>query len=427
MSIRGFWARAGDPVDRPNVLLPPNRTRAQAFAPYPAITGRKMRVRGLEQSVAGLPTGALAEEILTPGPGQIRALFNVGGSPATAWPDQVLARRALEDLDLFVTTEVEYSPTARLADYVVATKLALETPGTTQGTEAIKYFHFGYGFALPFANYTPAIVDPPAGADVIEDWQLYYRIGQRLSLDLSLVNLFGVPGGYLEAPTELIPLDMEREPTTDELLELMCRGSHVPLEEVKLHPHGHVFEHLMDLKVEPADPDNAARLDVGNPTALASLEPCRQPLEISADRPLMFVPRRENRVMNTYGQTVPGMMGTRTYNPAFVHPDDMADLGVGPGTLVEISSEHGAIVGVLEADQDLRRGVLSMSHGFGGNPGEPDDPRVTGANTNRLLASSAVYDPVTGQPAMGAVPVAVRPLPPSVAATADGQERVPAI
>ena len=73
-----------------------------------------MRVRNLEQTVAGMPTGALAEEILTPGPGQIRALFNVGGSPATAWPDQRLARRALEDLDLFVTTDVEYSPpTAR--------------------------------------------------------------------------------------------------------------------------------------------------------------------------------------------------------------------------------------------------------------------------------------------------------------------------
>src|SRR5262249_40654060 len=125
-SIRGFWARAGERIDRPNVPLPPNHPRPPARPPYPPATAPKSRGGGLEATVAGLPTGALAEEILTPGPGQIRALFNLGGSPATAWPDQHLARRALEDLELFVTTDVEYSPTARLADYVVATKLPLE-------------------------------------------------------------------------------------------------------------------------------------------------------------------------------------------------------------------------------------------------------------------------------------------------------------
>jgi anaerobic selenocysteine-containing dehydrogenase len=411
MSIRGFWARAGDRVEKPNVLLPPFDVRAEAFPPYPALIGRRTRVRGLESSVAGLPTAALAEEILTPGAGQIRALFNVGGSPATAWPDQRLACRALEDLELFVTTDVEYSPTARLADYVVATKLALETPGTTQGTEAIKYFHFGYGFALPYAKYTAAVVDPPSGADVIEDWQLYYRIARRLSLQLNLVNLYGVPGGYLESPTEVVPLDMEREPTTDELYELMCRGSRIPLDVVKRYPHGHVFEELLELKVAPPEAGNKSRLDVANPDALADLTACAQASAgPSPERPLLLVPRRENRVMNTYGQTVPGLMGGRTYNPAFMHPDDLADMSLGPGDIVEVNSEHDTIIGVLEADPDLRRGVLSMSHGFGGNPGEAEDPRVVGANTNRLLRNDFRFDRVTGQPLMGAVPVSVAPM-----------------
>jgi len=410
-SIRGFWARAGDRVEKPNVLLPPFDARAQAFSPYPALTGRQMRVRNLERSVAGLPTAALAEEILTPGAGQIRALFNIGGSPATAWPDQRLARRALEDLELFVTTDVEYSPTARLADYVVATKLALETPGTTQGTEAIKYFHFGYGFALPYAKYTPAVVDTPPGADVIDDWQLYYRLGQRLSLQLKLVSLYGVPGGYLEAPTDVVPLDMEREPTTDELLELMCRGSRVPLETVKRYPHGHVFEELMELKVAPADPDNATRLDVANPVVLTDLAACAHASSApSAERPYLLIPRRENRVMNSYGQTVPGLMGGRTYNPAFMHPDDIAELGLGAGDVVKLNSEHDTIIGILESDSDLRRGVLSMSHGFGGNPGEKEDPSTVGANTNRLLRSDVRFDPITGQPAMGAIPISVVPV-----------------
>jgi anaerobic selenocysteine-containing dehydrogenase len=393
-------------VDRPNVLLPPSRARAQAHAPYHSIVPRRrMRVRGLEQSAAGLPTGALAEEILTPGPGQIRALLNVGGGPAMAWPDQRLARRALEDLDLFVTTDVEYSPTAQLAHYVVATKMTLETPSVTQKIESIKYFHFGYGFREPYAQYAPAVVEPPAGSDLIEDWQLYYRVAQHLSLQLNWANVAGIPGAYLEAPIDIVPLDMEHEPTTDDLYELMCRGSNVPLDEVKRHPHGHVFAHLLDERVGPADADNTGRLDLGNASVLAELSSAPRP--VAADRPFLLVPRRDNRMINSTGRTVPGLMGNRPYNPAFLHPDDMAALGLSSGDTVEIRSDHDAVIGVAEADADLRPGVLSMSHGFGAGDADEEDPTETGANTNRLLRTDVDYDPVTGMPRMGAVPVAV--------------------
>ncbi|HZQ58111.1 MAG TPA: molybdopterin-dependent oxidoreductase, partial [Acidimicrobiales bacterium] len=363
-TVRGFWAREGDRVDKPNVLLPRNRARAQAHPPYHGAAGaRRMRVRGLEKSAAGLPTGALAEEILTPGPGQIRALFNVGGGPAMAWPDERLARRALEDLELFVTTDVEYSPTAQLADYVVATKMTLETPGVTQRIESIKYFHFGYGFSAPYAQYSPAVVDPPQGSDLIEDWQLYYRIAQHLSLPLNWVNVFGIPGAYMEAPVDVVPLDMEHEPTTDDLYELMCRGSNVPLAEVKQYPHGHVFEHLLDERVGPADAGSAGRLDIGNAVALAGLAaPVRA---IDGDKPFLLVPRRDNRMINSTGRTVPGLMGGRPYNPAFLHPDDLSALGLTPGDTVEIRSDGDVVTAVVEADADLRPGVLSISHGFG--------------------------------------------------------------
>ena len=112
--------------------------------------------------------------------------------------------------------------------------------------------------------------------------------------------------------------------------------------------------------------------------------------------------------MNTYGRTVPGMLGKRTYNPAFVNPQDLAELGLTPGDTVELSSEHDTIVGVVESDSDLRRGLVSMSHSFGGNPGEKEDPTVDGANTNRLLRNDSAYDRVTGQPVMGAVAVSMR-------------------
>jgi anaerobic selenocysteine-containing dehydrogenase len=411
MSVRGWWAREGDRIERPNVLMPPNHAQAQARAPYKAVGfGHKMRVRGLEQTNGGLPSAALAEEILLPGEGQIRALLNVGGSPMMAWPDQRRTAEALESLELFVTTDVEYSPTARMADYVVATKMTFETPSMTQVTEVIKYFHPGYGFRAPYAQYTPALVDPPAGSDLIEDWQLYYRVAQRLGLSLNVVNVFGRMGAHLEAPIQVVPLDMEHEPTTDDLYEIMCRGSHVPLDEVKKYSHGHVFEELLDCRVGPSDPECEDRLDVGNAAMLNELSEIRDraaTAEGNHDRPFLFVPRRENRVINSTGRTLPGLMKGRQYNPAFMHPDDLAGLGLVAGDLIEIRSAYDSITGIAEADADLRRGVVSMSHNFGGNPGENEDPHVDGANTNRLLRTDVEYDRYTGIPRMGALPVAV--------------------
>jgi anaerobic selenocysteine-containing dehydrogenase len=414
MSVRGWWAHEGDRIERPNVLMPPNHAKAQARRPYRALGfGQKMRVRGLEQTNGGLPTAALADEILLPGEGQIRALLNVGGSPMMAWPDQRKTHQALESLELLVTTDVEYSPTARMADYVVATKMTFETPSITQVTEVIKYFHPGYGFRAPYAQYTPALIDPPAGSDLIEDWQLYYRVAQRLGLSLNVVNVFGRMGAHLEAPIQVVPLDMEHEPTTDDLYEIMCRGSHVPLDEVKGYPHGHVFEALLDQRVGPSDADCDDRLDVGNADMLGELAEIRDralTAEVDTDRPFLFVPRRENRVINSTGRTLPGLMRGRSYNPAFMHPDDLSVLGIADGDLVEIRSEYDAITSVAGVDADLRRGVVSMSHNFGGNPGENEDPRIDGANTNRLLRTDVEYDRYTGQPRMGALPVAVVPV-----------------
>jgi anaerobic selenocysteine-containing dehydrogenase len=415
MSVRGWWACEGDRIERPNVLMPPNRAKAQARRPYRALGfGHKMRVRGLQQTNGGLPTAALADEILLPGEGQIRALLNVGGSPMMAWPDQRRTSEALRSLELLVTTDVEYSPTARMADYVVATKMTFETPSMTQVTEVIKYFHPGYGFRAPYAQYTPALVDPPAGADLIEDWQLYYRLAQRLGLSVNVVNVFGRIGAHLEAPIQVIPLDMENEPTTDDLYGIMCRGSHVPLDEVKRHPHGHVFEALLAQRVGPGDPDCDDRLDVGNADMLAELGEIRARCRTAAadnDRPFLFVPRRENRVINSTGRTLPGLTRGRSYNPAFMHPDDLTRLGLAAGDLVEIRSEYDAITSIAEADANLRPGVVSMSHNFGGNPGEDEDPRVDGANTNRLLRTDVEYDRYTGIPRMGALPVGVVPAP----------------
>src|SRR5205085_12176003 len=81
---------------------------------------------------------------------------------------------------------------------------------------------------------------------------------------------------------------------------------------------------------------------VGNADMLAKMGAIRKradTTEVDNDRLFLFLPRRENRVANTTGRTLPGLMRGRHYYPAFMHPDDLARLGVAPGELVQIRSE----------------------------------------------------------------------------------------
>jgi anaerobic selenocysteine-containing dehydrogenase len=85
-------------------------------------------------------------------------------------------------------------------------------------------------------------------------------------------------------------------------------------------------------------------------------------------------------------------------------------LGIKSGDLVEIRSRHGMVRGIVEADRGLRPGVISLTHGFGGNPGQPSDPRRNGANVNQLTRMDDDYDRYTGMPRMGALPISVSPV-----------------
>jgi anaerobic selenocysteine-containing dehydrogenase len=93
-----------------------------------------------------------------------------------------------------------------------------------------------------------------------------------------------------------------------------------------------------------------------------------------------------------------------------MHPDDLASLGVAPGDVIEIESECSSILGVAEAEANLRPGVVSMPHAFGDAPGDTNDARVReiGSNTGRLTSVERDYDPYTGIPRMSSIPVNVR-------------------
>ena len=406
-TIRGFWGVAGDEAVRPPVLLPRREYRAQPTPPCPAWGfGRTMRVRGLQQTVAGLPVAALCDEILTPGEDQIRAMILHAGAVLT-WPQAELTRRALESLDLLVVHDVEFplSPTAQLAHYVIATKKTFEMPLISQQNELVGITHSGYGWVEPYAAYHPALFGAPEGSDILEAWQLYFRVSQKLGIQLKCCGFFGDPATAPE-------MDMSREPTTDDIYELMCAGSAVPLSEVKKYPNGKVFDEARET-IQHRAPDCKARLDLANATMLEQLGAVRVE-SIAARRgtnpefPFLYIPSRIQNSTNA-GYRPRGVVKSG-YNPAYLHSSDLAKLGVNPGDAVEIRSRHGKIIGIVAADDDLRPGLLAMAHGFGKASGQDSDPRRDGANVNALLHWEDDFDPYHGMPRMGAVPIAVTPM-----------------
>jgi anaerobic selenocysteine-containing dehydrogenase len=399
-TLRGFWAREGEPISRPRVLIPSPDVRAQPSAPRRAWGfGLRAGPRALELTAAGMPAAALPELMLSRGEDRVRALFLHAGA-MYSWPEQQRTLEALGALDLLVMHDVELTATSAQAHYVIATKRQLEMPVTSQGNEVTgAAIHPGYDWTEPYAFYRPAILPPPAGSDLLEAWQTYYRICQRLGLTLQF-------GGY---GTEQPDLDMVHEPTADDLYELMSMGSAIPLERVKAQPHGAVFDEARGV-VGPRRPDCEARLELGDAAMLAQLREVRAEAALtrrrtSPDYPLLLITRRMQATTNS-GVKHEGPRSA--YNPAFLHPDDMARLSLAAGDMVEISSRHGRVTAFVEPDPSLRPGVVALTHGFGARYGRTYDPRRDGANVNDLLSWSDDFDPYHGMPRMSAVPVSVK-------------------
>lgn len=413
-TLAGHWRREGERLPNPGVLMATSPSKAHAFDPYPGWGfGESLRVRDLTNTVAGMPTAALADEILLPGEGQVKALFSLGGNPMAAWPDQDKTLAAMKALELNVTLDIKMSATAKLADYVIAPTLSLEVPGITLPTESLTPYAMGY--PEPYAQYSPAVARPPEGSDVIEEWEFFYGLAQRMELPLSLTAAYEWgPDAERPAVTEL---DMKNKPSNDELLEALTKGARIPLAEVRKHPEGGVFEDPT-IVVEPASPDATGRLELADMTMLSELaDVSEEPVLQDVEYGYRLVSRRLPDVHNSAGRDIPKLLRKWRYNPAFMNPEDLAAEGLKTGDVIVITSSYASILGVVEAEDAIRRGVISMPHGFGDAPGSPDDKNVRdiGSNTGRLSSVDRDYDPYSGIPLMSAIPVNIEPAEESIA------------
>lgn len=394
-SLRGFWAREGDQVARPRMLLPPEMRKAQPSRPRRAWGfGRYQFARGLQQTAVGMPTAALPDLILSKGKRRIRALFLHAGA-MYSWPDQRRTIEALSALDLLVMHDVELTATSALAHYVIATRRQLETPAISQPAEQTGAIHPGYDWTEPYAFYRPATLDPPRGSDTLEAWQTYYRLSRELGLTLQIGDQ---------------ALDMAHEPTSDDILEIYCRGSVIPLARVKQHPRGALFDEAR-ATVRPRDADCDARLQLADRAMLGELREVREESVLARRQtddefPLLLICRRALESTNS-GVRVEEKR-RHSPNPACMHPDELAARSLRPGDRIEIRSRYGSVISFAAADAHLRLGVLAMTHGYGARFGRSYEPERDGANVNQLLSWTNDYDRYHGMPRMSAVPVCVR-------------------
>jgi anaerobic selenocysteine-containing dehydrogenase len=407
-TVCGRWIRAGEPLPNRGVLFRQFSGIARAEKPRPGVgLGQTLRIRGLTETAAGLPTAALADEILTPGAGQVRALIVVGGNPLLSWPNQAKTRRALESLDLLVVVDPQVSATGRLAHYVMGPRFGLEEPAMSFGNEGITTYGLSIGYQEPYAQYQPRLIEPPAGAQVLADWRIFYELARRMGLQLAYRGQ---------------PIDMEHAPTTEELMEQFVRRSRVPLDLVKQHPHGHLYPDPQPF-AEAREADWPHRLQLGDATMLGQLQQVAARLTSPAvvARPhawsaatgpaaddaieLLLVSRREHAVYNSVAHHLPALRRRRPFNPAYVNPADAQRLGLEEGGVVEIESSVGRVNAVLQVAPDVRQGVVSMAHGF-----DPLAGAGLSASTAALVDDENDYEPLSGLPRMSAVPVRLRRL-----------------
>ncbi len=169
-----------------------------------------------------------------------------------------------------------------------------------------------------------------------------------------------------DPPGRSVALDMQNTPTTDELFDILTEGSRIPLAEVLKHHTGRVYEDPEAL-VLPRDPDCQGYLELGDDAMLLQLDETARGGTLAGDDefPFRLIGRLQEDTLNSLGRDQPKVVRKRPHHPAHMHPADMEELGIEPGMLVAITSRRGTVHAVVMGSEDLRRGLVSMSHSYG--------------------------------------------------------------
>lgn len=390
--VCGRFVRAGERIENPGVLYPRYPRPAQVIpAARPWEHGPKSRIGGYGMLGGEMMTGMMAEEILQPGPGRVRAMIVHGGNPASSVPDQRKVVEALRKLDLLVSIEPNMTPTAKLSHYIIPPKLMYERPDLPLWIwEMLLY-------PIPFTRYSEAAAKPPKGSEVSDEIYVFWALAKRLGLKMTVAGQ---------------PINMETPPTVEDSLKLAARHAPVPWDEIKSHPRGAVFEGEPQYAA-PADPATAGRFTVAPDDVVAEIAQLAAeytPAGGARGNGKLFThriaSRRHRDRFNSLGKALSGVHKRVPYNVAYLNPADMAAKSVNDGDWVELTSDNATVRAIAEADETLRPGVVSLTHGFGDLP-DSTDYLTDGVSTNLLISTDRDLQTINAMPRMSGIPVNV--------------------
>lgn len=414
-------------LDTPGGAMFPLPAHEQPRSRRPFQTGRwATRVRGLPETRGELPVSALAEEILEPGEGRIRALVTIAGNPVLSTPDSGRLDEALASLDFMVSIDVYLNETTRHADVIL--------PGSTPLRRPHYDFAF-YGIAVRnVANYSPALFE--GDDDSLDEWEVLLRLGATVSgqgadTDLTALDdamfamLVGSGVGEPSSPIhgrnpEEIYAATDGGGGPERMLDYLVRtgpygdgyGSDsdgLTLQSLREAPHG------IDLgPLQPRLPDAlctpSGKVDLAPEPLRADVDRLRSSLERPSDGGFLLIGRRHVRSNNSWMHNVDVLVAGKNRCTLQMNSDDAERLGVSHGGQVKVSSGAGTVVASVEVTDEIMSGVVSLPHGWGHDAeGTHLSVASSRAGVNSNLLSTGAMDPVSGNAVLNGIPVEVAP------------------
>lgn len=377
------------------------------------------RVSGAPEVMNQFPLACLAEEIETPGDGQLKALVMLGSNAVLSSPNGPRLAAALDGLEFLVCFDIYLNETTRHADLII--------PGPSPLEESHYDVFFSQFSCHNHARFSPATLQRPA--DVPDDWEAMVRLIGILRGHGSAVDIVALDAELL---VELLGDmgDDELAAVTDVLSSRCGAERRVDL-GLRTGPYGDWFGmnpdgiSLASLEAAPSGIDLGPLVPrlpdaLRTPSGLVEVAPTEfvDALEqaagdLTATTPeCVVIGRRQLRSNNSWLHNLPVLAKGRFRCTLLIHPDDGTEWGVGDGVLASMTAEaSGASIEVTtHYDDSMMRGVVSLPHGWG-----HDEPgtrlRVAaerpGSNLN-VLTDPSRRDALSGNAALNGEAVRVR-------------------
>ncbi|MGV0052350.1 molybdopterin-dependent oxidoreductase [Mycobacterium colombiense] len=372
------------------------------------------RVRGAKEVLGQAPVSCMAEEIATPGDGQLKALITVAGNPVLSTPAGDKLDEVLPMLEAMISVDLWLNETTRHADVILPGLSPLEQP---HHDDLILLFAI-----RSIANYSAPVFDP---GDRPHEWEILIRLtGLCTGTPAEDVDVTAIDDGFFDylaftqgldgaqirklydhgGPERMLDLTLRTGPFGDQYGK---NPGGLTLDLLKANPNGIDFGPMV-----PQLPDILGTADkkirLAPQYLLDDLPRLAARMERPAE-PLVLVSRRHLRSNNSWLHNVPALMKGKDRCTLLIHPDDAARCGVTDDDVVTVKSEAGEIKVPVEVTESIKPGVVSMPHGWGhGKPGTRMSVAngSPGANTNVLSPPTFVDEP-SGNGVLNGIPVTI--------------------